>query len=348
MTVRLRSPDTATAVQSGSKQDAGLWQIYTGGVVRTYIWELHDGEIDVVIDLDSLQAHRPVLPALFDHWGLPIGQWRDVSISAADGIRARLHLYESEAQYAEEARMIAELLAQEHPWEASLGADTGDEGSWERVKGSVTVNGQDFAASADRPLYVLRSGRLFESSVVVFGADSHTGRIAAHRATFAHPPKPQEPTMKDPTIAERLGKLVAKFGASAKPTLAVQLAEGKSDDEIESAALAELRAQLEAKDGELAALSKQLETQAGELAEVKQQLSDLSGADDDGNDDDAGTGTGASASASKPPRQPGEQDRTPTTLSAAMRQIQQEDGKLVGMRLRATALKRYPHLAGHP
>lgn len=340
--VRLRSSDTS-AIQPASASDAGLWQIYTGAVIQTYVWGLSDERVDVVIDLDSLQAHREVIPALFDHWGLPIGQWREISISAADGIRARLHLYQSESQYAEEGRMIAELLAQGHPWEASLGADEGEAGSWERVRGSIEVNGRSITADEDRPLYILRSGRLFESSVVVFGADSQTGRIAAHRALLTSPPH-QEPPMKDPTIAERLGKLVAKFGASAKPTIAVQLAEGKSDDDIESAALADLRAQLEAKDSQIAELGKQLESQATELASIQQQLADLSATDADQGE---GDGDG-SATASKPPRQPGDHDRTPTTLSAAMRQLQKEDGKLVGMRLRSAALKRYPHLAGHP
>jgi hypothetical protein len=295
--------------QPAQHKGDGLWLTYTGSVVRTWIPGLNaDRDINLVIDLASLAVAGATIPALADHY-CPVGTWSDVAIDpAASTILARLKLLdappESHGLYMfDRARELRLSIAQDLPWQASIGAKPGPEGSYELLTAPTMVNGRLVELSADRPTYVLRGGVLTEQSIVLFGADDATMKVAAAAAT--HRPNLETPMSEKP-IKERLAALVARFGETRRPMLAAMLGEGHTDDE----AIAGVEKE---KDAELADLKTKLANLEKTNAELKEQLAALAPA--------GGTNTGT------PPATGAGLHSTPKTLVQAQLAAVGADGK---------------------
>jgi hypothetical protein len=259
LTVRL----LATSAQP--KGD-GLWLTYTGAAVRTWIPGLcGDQDIDLVIDLATLTVAGPVIPALSDHWA-PVGSWSDVVIDATS-ILARLKLLDTPPEshglmIFDKARELRLSISQNMPWQASIGAKPGPDGGYERVNATLQVNGRTVEPGTQRPTYVLRGGVLTEQSIVLFGADDQTMKVAA--AALTHRPNLELP-MSDKPIKERLAALTARFGEARRPRLAAMLGEGCTDEEVagnvekeNAAELADLKTKLEAANKSVAELTEKL------------------------------------------------------------------------------------------
>lgn len=247
LTVRL----LATSAQP--KGD-GLWLTYTGAAVRTWIPGLcGDQDIDLVIDLATLTVAGPVIPALSDHWA-PVGSWSDVVIDTTS-ILARLKLLDTPPEshglmIFDKARELRLSISQNMPWQASIGAKPGPDGGYERVNATLQVNGRTVEPGTQRPTYVLRGGVLTEQSIVLFGADDQTMKVAA--AAHTHRPNLESPMSEKP-IKERLAALTARFGEARRPRLAAMLGEGCTDDEVavnvdkeNATEMADLKSKLEA------------------------------------------------------------------------------------------------------
>ncbi len=169
----------------------GRWTLNNGSEMLLTIPDLAPGKDDsgnplpirAVVDLETLRPMAPRIVALRDHDPhRPVGSFHDFAISIAEGVSAAFDLAKPSAEGALiDAREIGDLLAAEVPLQASLGAEPGPSGSWQRIADgqSVIVNGKPFQGGGSAPLYVLRGGRIFETSVVTFGADDQTGKMAA-------------------------------------------------------------------------------------------------------------------------------------------------------------------------
>jgi hypothetical protein len=316
----------AAATSAAGPVDLGTWSIYTGAVVFTVIDDLNVGAagypqpVDLAIDLETLSIPA-IAPTLLEHYG-PIGHWRELRLEAG-AVVGRLYVYRDDSaecdmlERAAEVRIAAE---QGHPWQASIGAGPGPGGGFELSTGPVQVNGQTIAPRPGVPLYILRNGLMEEASVVLFGADSATGRVAAAK-THSHPRStPGEHPMSDHQGA--LGRLVARFGADRKAAIAVRLMEGAPPETIDDEETATLKAAL-------AEAAAKLEQANAELATLKAQFEDL--APKPAEDERAPRGSEA-AKLGKP-----------ATIRAAMVHLHNTEG-LTGRAALAAARKRWPNL----
>jgi hypothetical protein len=275
MTPRVR----LLAVAPAPVASDGVWALYTGGVVQTLIWGVSDGVIDLVVDLSTLTIAADVLPALADHY-LPVGRWSDLAVSDA-GIVGRLHLFDAPAEgapacehpYFTEAAALREALAQGLPWQASIGAepDPARGGAFERLTAPALVNGR-LVTPGEAPCYVLRNSLLTEASVVLFGADRHTKRLAAAR----HASPPEVPMI---TPAARLAALAAILGDAHQPAIALAITEGLDDaavtDRVRLAQVTDLRAQLAAVTAARDALTAERDAAKAEAEQAKAALAAL-------------------------------------------------------------------------
>jgi hypothetical protein len=288
----------------------GLWSTYTGAAVCTWIDEVFDGEIDLVIDLATLTPAADEIPALLEHWQ-PMGRWSDIAIGA--DVRARLKLLDSPPETSglpmfDSAKQVRAAIDQGFPWQASVGVRPGPTGTFERITVPTVVNGVELTPG-DRPLFVLRGGVLFETSIVLFGADDQTGRVAASAINHRQEPK----TMTEKTIKERLDALTVKFGADRRAQIAVLLADGCTDPEAEQEMA---KADLAAKDAALAKATADLAAANAKLAELQTQLDALKPAEKtDGEGKLSGT--------------PPAGDKPATRLAAMRAGVKGPDGKLL-------------------
>jgi hypothetical protein len=329
MTARLLA-----AVPALAKGD-GLWLTYTGGVVRTWIPGLNgDDEINLVIDLATLTAAGPTIPTLADHW-VPVGTWSEVAINPTE-ILSRLKLLDAPAEsfglyMFDRARELRLSMQQGLPWQASIGAKVGPDGRFELLTAPAMVNGQQVELSPERPTYVLRGGILTEQSIVLFGADDQTMRVAASAARLL-PPTKDHTMSSEKTIKERLDALTAKLGAPRRPQLAVMLAEGCTDDEAVSKVKDEETAALQAQVADLTSKLEAMTKTNAELAEKLAALAPAKGGEGDG----AGT-TGAALTAG------------PKTQQQAILSAKDADGKpLKGFAALNAARAAHPHLFTPP
>jgi hypothetical protein len=321
-----------TSVASPVAGRDGVWLVHNGTPVVTCVDGLNDGNLIVlVVDLTTLTAPSPTLPALFQH-SIPIGTWSEITIDPALGVTERLSLVESTdpATQAliefERARAVRAMQAQGFPWQASIGAIPGPSGRYEPITATTTINGREITPG-DLPVFCLRGGVLNETSVVLFGADDRTGRIAASRAT--HQPAITETPMADPIPAkQRLGALTTRLGAHHKDRIALALVDGASDEQIVEdcgkADSADAKTKLDALTTENAALKTK-------CAELEQKLAALTPG--------SGTPPPADPTASKT-----QQSAAPTTLHAAMLSLTAGGCKLKGIALHREAIAKYPHL----
>jgi hypothetical protein len=204
------------------KTNGGRWRLNAGSEMQTRVWGVnmrgsgwdeYPEPIRLVIDLATAQFAKPVIPALSDHitWSsaYTIGNWSNPEVTAA-GMTADLRIYEPanevQATAMAEGVRVKAFMDQGHPWEASIGCEPVngiDDYQLVRAGQSVQVNGKTFSGDGDMPLYVLRNSRSHEASVVLFGADSDTGRVAAHRQPST--------VSKEPTMTIKLSAMLAKY-----------------------------------------------------------------------------------------------------------------------------------------
>lgn len=191
LAVRLAAEAVAKVGDTPAKND-GRWRLNAGSVMLTYVWGVNMGRdgypqpIRLVIDLASFQFDAAVVPALYAHSSYAlVGNWKNCTVEA-DGVYGDLTLYKPandiEAECMADAVRVAALLRQDHPWQCSLGcAPANGLDDYEPCDDDTEINGTTHAADdgSGYPLYVLRNGRGFEASIVLFGADSNTGRVAA-------------------------------------------------------------------------------------------------------------------------------------------------------------------------
>lgn len=236
----------------------GLWLVYGGGVVQTYIPGVDDDVIDLVVDLATLTAPERV-QARHEHYD-PIGTWDGIAIGS--DLRARLHLVPSNPDQRHLrcvalADEIRALQSAGFPWQASISARPGPAGSYERILSAATVNGRTISPRPDRHLYVLRGGELREISTALFGADGTTRQLAATQIT-----RPPEPTMPDPTHKERLASLSSKLGAAHQAAISLAMIDGLDDaaiiDRVRADQIAALTAERDAARAEAAGLKAKL------------------------------------------------------------------------------------------
>lgn len=188
--------DTTRVGEATANRD-GRWRLNAGNEMIVSVPSLNDGEpIRLVLDIASSKFAAAKVVALDNHdkdgKGIQsvVGFWDGAT---NDGfLEADLHVTtattEAEGAALQEAVRLKAHIRNGVPIQASVGAEAGPGGKWELVpEGSrITVNGREYqgaAGSEDSPLYILRGGLITESSVVVFGADSETGRVAAAKIT---------------------------------------------------------------------------------------------------------------------------------------------------------------------
>lgn len=232
-----------------SKANGGRWCLNAGSEMVTYVWGLNTGRdgypqpIRCVLDLARTTFENAKIPSLFAHssWAL-IGNWTNLE-AEDDGLFGDQTIYlpqdPSQTQIFTDSIRVKSLMDQDHPWQASVGCYPADglDGYQLVADGKeLKLNGRVYAGAGELPLYVMRKPVVFEASVVLWGADSETGRLAAallnpsslRAAQPAPAAPPKESTMSD---IKRLQGLLARFkGHDA--TVAQQFAAGKSDDEI--------------------------------------------------------------------------------------------------------------------
>lgn len=272
---------------AGEKTD-GRWSLNTGAEMLTYVYGVNLDQygwpqpIRLVVDLAKAKFEKPVIPALFAHssWSI-IGNWRGAKVDEKR-ITADLTIYRPkdaiEANVLPEAVRVAALIDRDHPWQASIGGYPKDGiDGYELVKAgkTVEVNGRTFSGDGDHPLFILRKPIIYEASVVLWGADANTGKLAASlldpvahlRSIHPNPDRPDKGTVTmstpaptatsasaAPSAAARMKTLLAKHTDKADHALVAQLmAEDKTDDEIRDAVHA---AQLKRRDDEIAELKK--------------------------------------------------------------------------------------------
>ncbi len=203
-------------VSGGTPSGNGRWKLNAGSEMVVTVEGLNldkKGEaqpVRLVLDLAACKAKNPKIHALADHdHAKVLGYWDNITCTV-EGIFADLHLVtpttEVEAALLPEAVRTAAFIRDGVPIQVSVGAEAGDRGEWELAEGKSTVNGREYDGGGSVPLYILRSAELFESSIVPFGADDKTGRLAAKQNK---PPVKHEATMSD-TLKALLGKFPEK------------------------------------------------------------------------------------------------------------------------------------------
>lgn len=247
--------DDKKADAAMGKMRAGRWRLNAGSRMMMCIGGVNedaDGNsqpINVILDMDTLEVPDRA-PALADHDDSKvIGVWNNLSVEGGElsgDLTLAMPIDDREAAALQDAVRASALIRAGVPWQASVGV----EATYELVTpdAPVTANGQLVAVDAadEFPVYVARKGSLFEASVVLRGADSNTGQIAAKAS------KTKGIIMSDKLS---LKELLAKHSAH-KALVAELFADDKSATDI---ATAVHDAELKTARDEGASLRKELE-----------------------------------------------------------------------------------------
>jgi hypothetical protein len=326
------------------------WVLYTGATVELTIPGISPTDDDgyplpvlAVFDLLTLTSDATI-PALSEHdRRLIAGRWQPTI--TPDGVTGTLTLIEPAD--AVEAEILAHVVALRAairtavPVQCSVGVEPGPGGSWEQVTPgqAVTVNGRSLMADPTAPpLWVLRGGRLFEASLVTFGADDQTGRAAAHKTTPRTAPMSQ-------IAADRLKALAAKFPAHLAKVVALA-ADGKTDDEINQAVcadqMADALARAQAAEDKLAGMVATPGEACPCCGQIVPKADELAASE-------AAKAAHAQAARAVPHRAAGPaatagKSGEPKTTTEAIKALMAEDPKLKASAARLLADKRWPNL----
>jgi hypothetical protein len=341
--------DAVTA--EGNKKD-GRWLLNTGAEMTTYVSGVNTDQYGysnpfrLVIDLAKAKFEKPIIPALYAHasWSI-IGNWRSPTVDEKK-VSAELTLYRpkdaTEAQVLPEALKVAVLIDRDHPWQCSVGAFPRDGlDGYELVKAgkTVTLNGREFSGDGEYPLYVMRRPIIYEASIVLWGADGNTGKLAAsllnplaHLELNPNPDKDHHMTTSAapvvaPTAALRLKALLASLTDIADQALVAKLmSEDKADDAIAAAVHASQLKRRDDKITELEAkiveLSKKPEAPTTKVEKPKVEAS----------------------AKTAPPFTASAEGETPKNLGEAVKLMRAENPKLNAAKLTTLAYQRWPEL----
>ena len=302
---RIRSPMQSVGQPSAERD--GRWNVYTGGEVMPNVQGLNNGDpVRVVFDLATLTPAKDRIPALRDHeTAMVVGYWDGFEITP-DGLLIDLHLTRAadpiEAAALSEAIELAAHIRSGVPLEASIGTEPGPDGAWEEVPadGSIEVNGRTFSGAGEFPLYVLRGGIVYETSILIGAADRDTGKVSARRAPSSAPAltTPKESPMSEVAqFKARVRALCAKYPEKHHDRIRALCSESDKDPTDEEVASKVQAAEMDELKAKCAALEQ-------ENTGLKQQLADgkpaEAGALRDGNDKN-GDGVTDRGNESKPP-----------------------------------------------
>ena len=182
----------ANIVSTQIANTAGRWVLSTGAACLTAIEGINNGEpINLVVDLATLRIPGKAL-VLWDHGealsGI-LGTWSDLRVSdagpALTAVPSWITLPPAPTDGSPDAecyrRGILSVINQGIPLQASVGVvETGEADSgFRRLMQPETINGRavDPAPVGQPPVFIGSNLELREGSVVLFGADSHTGAI---------------------------------------------------------------------------------------------------------------------------------------------------------------------------
>ncbi len=245
---------------------AGRWRLNAGSEMICEIKGLNKGKpFRAVVDFASMKRPQARLLMLADHEpDRQIGYWDKVGVDLT-GIYAEPHLAAPkdaiEAEVLRDSVKFTALVRNNVPIQASVGIEPADDGSWEAVKADekIMCNGRIYDGAGDLPLFVLRGGELSEASLVTFGADDDTGRLAARR----HSNSPA----KGKTMADTpLKPLLAKFAKKHHGLIAQCVA-----DELDEAAitLKVQAAETDERESRIKALETDLKTHSDRVAKLE-------------------------------------------------------------------------------
>jgi len=203
--------------------------------------------VRVVIDLATAKFSGDKVVALYGHEEEKVvGFWNRGNISSI-GIEADFHVIEPvnsmEANVLPEAVIVKAIARSGVPIQSSVGAAPGKEGFYDLIgaDSKVQCNGREYNGAGDMSLYVLRAADIFEGSFVTFGADSETGRVAAHRHT---PVKKKEIPMSD-KLKALLGKYPEKYHGLVARCVAEEHDEATITNKIHASELADVNKEVE-------------------------------------------------------------------------------------------------------
>lgn len=320
---------TAERIGDGENEAAGRWRLNSGSEMILTVPALNKKPIRAVIDIASakMKNGQDRIVALYGHDDEKVIGFWDKGVFAQN-IEADLHLIkpkdEMEANVLRESVAVAAMARSGVPIQVSVGAEPGTSGKWKYIPPGekISCNGREYCGDGELPLYVLESGEVYEASIVTFGADSVTGRIAArlHLPVF----KEEAP------MSDKLKALLGKFAQKHHGLVARCVAESEDEAVITSKVHA---AELAEKDAEIAALKAENEAlKAKKTEEVK------------ATDDKVKAAAKAADRGVTFSEKTEEKTDEPKTLTAAMTAMQAAGAKERGFALRAAALAKYPNV----
>jgi hypothetical protein len=271
----------------------GRWTLNSGALVTTVIRGLNnDKPIRLVVELSTLRLPGKVV-ALADHTTelySVLGSWGDLRVDAAGLTAVPVWLAPEATGYT--ASLVVGMVKAGVPLRASIGFQTtaAPDSVFARLMAAETVNGQLIDPRSDPlPTYVGRNLELTEASVVLFGADSHTGAAGTFART-ATPTTPEPPMLTAEALKGILKDhpnhkaLCAELQADGHDETAIRAKLRQAESEAQAAALkasqdenATLKAQLTAKDSEIGTLKAKLKQDSGSIPGPGHQTGDGGG-----------------------------------------------------------------------
>ena len=246
-----------------SETRQGRWRLNAGSEMVVTVPGLNKDEpIRLVVELSTVKPKSHKVVALSDHASEQvIGYW-DKFECLESGVEADLHVIAPQGPH--EAAVLAEAVKvgayarTGTPVQVSIGAEAGPNGKWQRVKAgeTVKVNGRDYTGDDETPLFILRNGQIYESSIVTFGADSETGRVAAKKPT----------SQPETTMSDKLKVLLKKYPEKHHGLVARCVAEDIDEADITTKVHA---ADMDDKDKELKAAKDRICQLEDELKQAK-------------------------------------------------------------------------------
>jgi hypothetical protein len=228
----IRARATAALAQALAAPDQvrdGRWLVYGGGVMVPHLFGINGDEpARIVVELSSLVIPPGRRVALADHSTYQVlGAWDGIAIEAT-GLTADLHLTRpatpDEAGPLSDVVRYAAHLRNGVPLQTSIGISCAAP-ELIRAGASVEVNGQTYRGDGELPLYVFRGAILDEISLVTFGADDTTRRIAATRTeptpTSAKATAMSDEPTTDDTKPDAMATMAAALGEVAKTCTAI-------------------------------------------------------------------------------------------------------------------------------
>ncbi len=322
---------------SATADKTGRWRLNAGSEMVVEVAGLNEGKpIRLVLDLKTCKAKNAKITTLIDHDTANVaGYWDGLTFEEQE-ICGDLHLMQlkddAEAAAMPDVVRTHAMIRNGVPIQVSVGADAGENGEWEEVKGKIKINGREYDGAGEMPLYVLRNGELFESSIVTFGADAKTGRLAAKQIT--------KPVVKGTTMSDMLKVLLGKFPEKHHGLVARCVAEGKDESNTTTDITAKIHASdMAERDEYVTALEKDRDELKAKLAEYESKKDD----DKDEDDKKVAATKGSTKGIKFGGEKKGEETKVVAkTLSQGMKIIAAENPKLTGFALRRAARARFP------